>query len=214
MHSTGSSFGERRRWLREWRSNPSRRLKAAISNLNLALGKLPFPAEELIAAGEIDAKTTKAASTAFDGFSPDDMAHVKAVMEDRYKCVKHLLKTLYSKDDLGTSRFNIQALAFVIQTSFTLGRLFVHPIKNRVRTTPATEKTKGRIPKWYAVADKVRADLARGSPRNNYAMAHNKTAKRNFLHPHINEALEKAGMKPKGQSAVRDYLAYVDRKRT
>jgi hypothetical protein len=111
-------------------------------------------------------------------------------------------------------RHLLRLFGIAVVQAYFLGSTRPAPRIEKRRTAKAIKNTTGRIPKWYAVADKVRADLARESPRNNNAMAHNKTAKRNFLHPHINEALEKAGMKPKSKSAVRDYLAYVDRKRT
>jgi hypothetical protein len=167
MHSTGSSFGERRRLLREWRSNPSKRVKAARSNLNAALGKLPFTneeLEELIAAGEFDARTTKAGRNAFKGLSPDDLAHVQAVMKDRSKCVNHLLKTLCSKDDLDASWANIQALAFVINMSMTLGSFFVHPAKNRVRVKPAIDTRKERAELWHKPALRLATEILKEHP--------------------------------------------------
>lgn len=101
-----------------------------------------------------------------------------------------------------------------LMCAYLIGAMCPSPYETWGKTVKAIEKTTGRKPKWYPVADKVRADLAGGSSGNNYAMARSKTAKRNFLHPRINKALEREGMKPVSLSAVRDYLTYVDRERT
>jgi hypothetical protein len=205
MHSgTGSSFGVRRRLLREWRSNPSKRLNAAISNLNVALGKLPFSVEEvkeLVAAGEFDARTIKA-GRAFDGLSPDELAHVQALMEERHKCVKHLLETLYSKDDLDASRFNIQALAFVIEISFMLGSFFVHPIKNKVRVTPAIGKRKEKAELWHKPALRLAAEILKKHP----------DWKNNRIAGEILPQLQKLPSSPTKQGTVTRCLDLLNRK--
>ena len=125
-----------------------------------------------------------------------------------------LYRLVDGKGPFDDKRQLLRLFGIAVLQAYFLGSACPAPRIAKRHTAKAIENTTGRIPKWYAVADKVRADLARGSPRNNYAMAHNKTAKKNFLHPRINEALEKAGMKPMSKSAVRDYLAYVDGKRT
>ena len=101
-----------------------------------------------------------------------------------------------------------------LMCAYVLGAMCPSPYETWGKTLKAKEKTKGRKPKWYPIADKVRADLAQGSSENTYAMARTKTAKRNFLHPRINKALDEEEMKPVSVSAVRDYLTYVDRERT
>lgn len=100
------------------------------------------------------------------------------------------------------------SLVTAIKYAFVLGQ----KCPPKARTLRATESTKGRIPKWYAVADKVRAELAaKPSARGT---APSKRARYKLLHKHLSERLVKLNMKPVSEFAVRDYLTYVDKKRT
>jgi hypothetical protein len=100
------------------------------------------------------------------------------------------------------------SLDAAIEYAFRLGQT----CPPKVRTLKATQNTKGRIPKWYKVADEIRTELAAKSPIRGTAPS--KRARYKLLHKHLSERLAKLNMKPVSEFAVRDYLAYVDRERT
>jgi hypothetical protein len=108
---------------------------------------------------------------------------------------------------------DIDILRFTLMGIYLIGAMCPAPDETWEKVAPALKNTTGRTPKWYRVADEVRAELAAKKPSVR-GTTPSKTARYELLHTHLSKRLEKLEMKPVSKFSVRDYLTRADRERT
>ena len=109
--------------------------------------------------------------------------------------------------------FDSEDVSRLMMAAYFIGVHCPSPYETWPKISEARKKTKGRKPKWRAVADKVMTELAAKKSSVISATTH-KTTRINILHPRLNERLTELGMKPVSPSSVRDYLTRFDKERT